>query len=102
MVELVRESLHTSVTDPVSASMNFLNEVASRFPAAISLAAGRPFDEFYAVTDVERYLAAYVGYLRAQGTGEARGRQGLLPERPAKRPPRGGVARMAGVDEGRR
>ncbi len=67
MVELVREALHTSVTDPVSASMNFLNEVASRFPAAVSLAAGRPFDEFYAVEDVERYLAAYVGYLRAEG-----------------------------------
>lgn len=78
MVELVRESLHTSVTDPVAASMNFLNEVASRFPEAISLAAGRPFDEFYAVEDVERYLAAYVGYLRAQGAGEAHVRQAIL------------------------
>src|ERR1700691_4893355 len=78
MVELVREALHTSVPDPVSASMNFLNEVAGRFPAAISLAAGRPFDEFYAVEDVERYLAAYVGYLRAQGMGEARVRQAIL------------------------
>ena len=27
-----RETLHTSVTDPVAASMNFLNEVAGRFP----------------------------------------------------------------------
>jgi len=52
MVELTREALHTSVTDPVAASMNFLNEIASRFPTAISLAAGRPFDEFYAVEDV--------------------------------------------------
>ena len=72
MVELARETLHTSVTDPVAASMNFLNEVASRFPAAISLAAGRPFDEFYAVEDVERYLAAYIAYLRAQGDGARR------------------------------
>ena len=78
MVELVRESLHASVTDPASASMNFLNEVASRFPAAISLAAGRPFDEFYAVEDVQRYLAAYVGHLRAQGLAEARVRQAIL------------------------
>ena len=60
MVELARESLHTSVTDPVAASMNFLNEVASRFPAAISLAAGRPFDEFYEVTEIERYLDARI------------------------------------------
>ena len=78
MVELVREALHTSVTDPVAASMNFLNEVASRFPAAISLAAGRPSDEFYAVEDAERYLAAYVGHLRAQGMDEARVRQAIL------------------------
>jgi (S)-3,5-dihydroxyphenylglycine transaminase len=78
MVELTRESLHTSVTDPVAASMNFLNEVAGRFPAAISLAAGRPFDEFYAVEDVERYLSVYLGYLRDQGLGEPRIRQALL------------------------
>jgi (S)-3,5-dihydroxyphenylglycine transaminase len=78
MVELPRESLHTSVTDPVAASMNFLNEVASRFPAAISLAAGRPFDEFYAVEDVGRYLSAYLGYLRDQGLDEARIRQAIL------------------------
>src|SRR5262249_5575944 len=78
MVELMREALHTSVIDPVAASMNFLNEVASRFPAAISLAAGRPFDEFYAVEDVGRYLTAYIGYLRAQGVSEPRIRQAVL------------------------
>jgi (S)-3,5-dihydroxyphenylglycine transaminase len=78
MAELVREALHTSVTDPVAASMNFLNEVASRFPEAISLAAGRPFDEFYAVEDVERYLAVYVGHLRATGMVEPRVRQAIL------------------------
>src|SRR5215472_4691502 len=78
MVELMREALHTSVTDPVAASMNFLNEVANRFPAAISLAAGRPSDEFYAVEDVERYLAVYVGYLRAESVDEARIRQAIM------------------------
>src|SRR5258708_27724263 len=85
MVELARDTLHTSVTDPVSASMNFLNEVASRFPAAVSLAAGRPFDEFYAVEDVERYLAAYVGYLPAGGLGRAPVRPALLPYGPTER-----------------
>jgi (S)-3,5-dihydroxyphenylglycine transaminase len=78
VVELAREDLHTSVTDPVSASMNFLNEVASRFPDAISLAAGRPFDEFYAVGDIATYLDAYVGHLRGQGAGEAHIRRSLL------------------------
>jgi (S)-3,5-dihydroxyphenylglycine transaminase len=78
MVELARADLHTSVTDPVSSSMNFLNEIASRFPDAISLAAGRPFDGFYAVEDVERYLRAYVGHLRGRGMGEDRVRQAIL------------------------
>ena len=78
MVELVRETLHTSVTDPVAASMNFLNEVASRFPAAISLAAGRPFDEFYEVEDVERYLTAYIAHLRGAGIAPASVRQAIL------------------------
>jgi (S)-3,5-dihydroxyphenylglycine transaminase len=78
MVELARETLHTSVTDPVAASMNFLNEVASRFPDAISLAAGRPFDEFYDAEDAQRYLAAYIEHLRAEGLSEARVRQAIL------------------------
>src|SRR5205823_1667721 len=39
-VELKKDSLHRSVTGPASTSMNFLNEVANRFPDAISLAAG--------------------------------------------------------------
>jgi (S)-3,5-dihydroxyphenylglycine transaminase len=99
MVELVREALHTSVTDPVAASMNFLNEIASRFPAAISLAAGRPFDELYAVEDVERYLAAYIGYLRAQGMGEARLRQALLQYGRTNGQLGAMIARMLEIDE---
>jgi (S)-3,5-dihydroxyphenylglycine transaminase len=100
MVELARESLHTSVTDPVSASMNFLNEVAGRFPAAISLAAGRPFDEFYAVEDVERYLAVYVGQLRAPGRGEAGVRQALLQYGRTNGQLGAMIARMLERDEG--
>jgi (S)-3,5-dihydroxyphenylglycine transaminase len=99
MVELVREALHISVTDPVAASMNFLNEVASRFPAAISLAAGRPFDDFYAVEDVERYLAAYVSHLRAQGVGESRVRQAILQYGRTNGQLGPMIARMLEVDE---
>jgi len=99
VVELAREALHTSVTDPVAASMNFLNEVASRFPAAISLAAGRPFDEFYAVTDVERYLACYVDYLRVQGMSEAEVRQAILQYGRTNGQLGMMIARMLEVDE---
>ncbi len=100
MVELAREALHTSVTDPVSASMNFLNEVAGRFPDAISLAAGRPYDAFYAVEDVERYLTAYVSYLRACGHGEARVRQAILQYGRTNGLLGEMIARMLELDEG--
>lgn len=72
MVEISRGDLHVSVWDPVATSMNFLNEVADRYPDAISLAAGRPYDGFYSVDDVERYLRIYVDHLRAKGFTEER------------------------------
>lgn len=99
MVQLTREALHASVTDPVAASMNFLNEIASRFPAAISLAAGRPFDEFYEVEDVERYLAAYVGHLRAEGMSEARVRQAIVQYGRTNGQLGPMIARMLEIDE---
>lgn len=67
MVELAKDGLHVSVCDPVSTSMNFLNEVASRFPDAISLAAGRPYEGFYSTDDVQRYLQVYTDHLHARG-----------------------------------
>jgi (S)-3,5-dihydroxyphenylglycine transaminase len=100
VVELTREDLHTSVTDPVSASMNFLNEVAGRFPDAISLAAGRPFDEFYTVDDVGAYLDAYIGHLRGQGAGEAHIRRTLLQYGRTNGQLGPMIARMLEVDEG--
>jgi (S)-3,5-dihydroxyphenylglycine transaminase len=80
--------------------MNFLNEVASRFPEAISLAAGRPFDEFYAVEDGERYLAAYIAHLRDQGIGEARVRQSVLQYGRTNGQLGTMIARMLEIDEG--
>ncbi|MEU7526057.1 PLP-dependent aminotransferase family protein [Saccharothrix sp. NPDC042600] len=78
MVELSRADLHVSVWDPVATSMNFLNEVAGRYPDAISLAAGRPHDGFYSVDDVERYLRIYLDHLRAEGRTEEQVRGMLL------------------------
>jgi (S)-3,5-dihydroxyphenylglycine transaminase len=100
VVELAREELHTSVTDPVSASMNFLNEVAGRFPDAISLAAGRPFDEFYAVDDIAAFLNAYVAHLRDQGTSEAHIRRSLLQYGRTNGQLGPMIARMLEIDEG--
>lgn len=48
---------------PVSESMNFLNEIAQRFPDAVSLAAGRPFEGFFDLDDVHRYFETYRRHL---------------------------------------
>ncbi len=100
MVELSRADLHVSVSDPAATSMNFLNEVAGRFPNAISLAAGRPYDGFYSTEDVQRYLAAYLDHLRAGGLSEARVR-GLLLQYGRTNGQLGTlIARMLEIDEG--
>jgi (S)-3,5-dihydroxyphenylglycine transaminase len=100
MVELVREGLHTSVSDPVSASMNFLNEVAGRFPQAISLAAGRPHDDFYAVDDIDRHLQTYLKHLGDIGQQPAQIRQSLMQYGRTNGQIGGLIARMLDIDEG--
>ncbi|UWE07787.1 aminotransferase-like domain-containing protein [Actinacidiphila bryophytorum] len=99
-VLLRRDDLHASVTDPESASMNFLNEVAARFPAAISLAAGRPYDGFHTTDDLDRYLRSYLAHLEALGlTHEQRQRQ-LLQYGRTNGHLGALIARMLLVDEG--
>jgi (S)-3,5-dihydroxyphenylglycine transaminase len=77
-VELAKASLHASVGDPVSASMNFLNEIANRYPDAISLAAGRPYEGFYRTADVTRFLETYLEHLRQRGLSEDQVRRALM------------------------
>lgn len=99
MVELRRTDLHVSVTDPVATSMNFLNEVAGRYPDAISLAAGRPYDGFYSVEDIEQYLRSYMDQLRADGLDEAQVR-GLLLQYGRTNGQLGGlITRMLDIDQ---
>jgi (S)-3,5-dihydroxyphenylglycine transaminase len=75
---LRREDLHASVTDPVSASMNFLNEIAGRYPDAISLAAGRPYEGYFHTEDIERHLATYTDHLRDAGRSPEQIRRQLM------------------------
>ncbi|GIH19610.1 aminotransferase-like domain-containing protein [Rugosimonospora africana] len=67
MVDLKREELHGSVTDPVAAAMNFLNEIAGRYPDAITLAAGRPYEGFFHLEDVHRWLDRYARHVSRAG-----------------------------------
>ncbi|MFJ3908374.1 aminotransferase-like domain-containing protein [Streptomyces vinaceus] len=58
--------LHASLTDPALGSMNFLNEIAQRFPDAISFAPGRPYEGFFETTLVHEYLDRYERHLREE------------------------------------
>jgi len=71
--------LHASLTDPVLDAMNFLNEVVSRFPDALSFAPGRPSEGSFATDDLARYLRVYTNHLeRELDWSEARVRTHLF------------------------
>ena len=97
---LRREDLHVSVSDPAAASMNFLNEVAARFPDAVSLAAGRPFDGFYTAQDVDRFLAVFRAHLIGRGLSEAQADRMLLQYGRTNGVIGDLIARMLAADEG--
>jgi len=65
--------LAPALADPVLNSMNFLNEIAGRYPGAISLAAGRPAEHTFDVGAIERHVQRFCRYLREErGWDEAR------------------------------
>jgi (S)-3,5-dihydroxyphenylglycine transaminase len=99
-MEFKRDDLHASIADPGARTMNFLNEVAGRFPDAISLAAGRPYDGFYAATDVERYLRIFLDHLRGQGMDEPQVRRWLTQYGRTNGQIGDLIARYLAVDEG--
>jgi (S)-3,5-dihydroxyphenylglycine transaminase len=63
--------LHSSVSDPLLDTMNFLNEITFRYPDAISFAPGRPYDGFFDCTDVFTDLRRYLDHLAGQGHSES-------------------------------
>ncbi|MGC5334624.1 PLP-dependent aminotransferase family protein [Micromonospora sp. DT62] len=62
-VDLRVADLHPAVDDPALNSMNFLNEVAQHYPDAVSLAAGRPYEEFFDVAALHRHLETFRRHL---------------------------------------
>ncbi|QUQ69283.1 aminotransferase [Kutzneria sp. CA-103260] len=61
---LSMETLHGSLSDPAISSMNLLNELVEEYPVAISMAAGRPYEEFFDVRLIHEYIDAYCEHLR--------------------------------------
>ncbi|WSM80685.1 PLP-dependent aminotransferase family protein (plasmid) [Streptomyces cellulosae] len=93
--------LHGSLQSPISESMNFLNEVAHRYPDAISFAAGRPYEGFFDLDAVHRYLETYRKHLQAApGADEAQVLRTLLQYGRTKGIIHQLIARNLLVDEG--
>jgi (S)-3,5-dihydroxyphenylglycine transaminase len=61
--DLTLDDLHSSLSDPLLDAMNFLNEITSRFPEAISFAPGRPYEGLFEPDRIHDYLTAYTDYL---------------------------------------
>jgi (S)-3,5-dihydroxyphenylglycine transaminase len=78
-IDLTTADLHPSLEDAALNSMTFLNEIAGHYPDAISLAAGRPYEEFYEVEALPRYLQTFHRYLvEERGYDEAQARRTLF------------------------
>lgn len=101
MADLDVTDLHGSLTDRALNSMNFLNEIANDYPDAISLAAGRPYEEFYALEDLHSYLDTFSEYLRDElGYDEAGVRRTIFQYGRTKGVIHPLVARNLTADEG--
>ncbi|MEU5431761.1 PLP-dependent aminotransferase family protein [Streptomyces sp. NPDC020719] len=100
-VLLDRTDLHASLADPALVSMTFLNEVAGRYPDAISFAPGRPTEETFDVADLHRYLDAYARHLAEdKGYDDVRVRRELFQYGRTKGVVHELIARQLELDEG--
>lgn len=101
MTTLPLAGLHGSLEHPVIDSMNFLNEVAQHFPAAVSFAAGRPTEEFFDLSTVHEDLDRFAAHLAERYDGDqVRVRRTLLQYGRTKGIIADLVARNLAVDEG--
>ncbi|WP_308053890.1 PLP-dependent aminotransferase family protein [Streptomyces sp. BV333] len=96
---LKKEELHTSVSDPVLDTMNFLNEITHRYPETISFAPGRPYDGFFDVEQIFTHIRRYLRHLHEQGASPAEVRDALFQYGPTSGRIRGLIADSLGKDE---
>ncbi|MCE0537830.1 PLP-dependent aminotransferase family protein [Kineosporia rhizophila] len=91
--------VHPALGDPVMDTMNFLNEIAARYPAAISFAPGRPYDGFFDVEQIFGHLRGYLDHLAA-GLNPAQVRDALFQYGPTAGRIQGLIAEALRQDEG--
>ncbi|MEU7586606.1 PLP-dependent aminotransferase family protein [Micromonospora sp. NPDC049230] len=100
-VDLTVADLHPALGDPALTSMNFLNEVSERYPAAVSLAAGRPYEEYFDLAAVHRHLDTFHRHLVDDlGHSPEQARRLLLQYGRTKGIVHHLIARNLAVDEG--
>ncbi|BCL17912.1 aminotransferase-like domain-containing protein [Micromonospora sagamiensis] len=100
-VDLRGGELFAFLSSPQADTMNFLNEIALRFPDAVSFAAGRPHEGFFSVDLIRRYLDTYTEHLlREYDRDETRVCQDLLQYGRTKGLIHDLVAKSLSVDEG--
>jgi len=96
----VLDGLFDALADPALTSMNLLNEIANRYPDAISLAAGRPCEDSFDVAALDRYLHRFCQYLREElGQSEQQVRRTLFQYGRTKGIVHELIARNLAVDE---
>lgn len=99
-VSLRRENLHGSVSDPLLDTMNFLNEITSRYPEAISFAPGRPYEGFFDTEQIFTYLRKYLDHLAERGEDPGQIRAALFQYGPTAGRIRELIAGSLRADEG--
>ncbi len=81
--------------------MNFLNEISSRYPEAVSLAAGRPAEQFFEIDSLQRYLNRFCQHLQDDlGYSEEQVRRTLFQYGRTKGVVHGLIAANLARDEG--
>ncbi|MDV5143324.1 aminotransferase class I/II-fold pyridoxal phosphate-dependent enzyme [Streptomyces sp. SBC-4] len=92
--------LHASVWDPVLDTMNFLNEITTRYPDAVSFAPGRPYEGFFDTEQIFTHLRRYVDHLHQQGASPEQVRTTLFQYGPTSGHIRELIADSLRKDEG--
>ncbi|GGJ92436.1 aminotransferase [Pilimelia anulata] len=94
------DDLFGGVRAPEVAALDLLNEVALRYPDAVSFAAGQPYEGFLDLDAVRAHLDTFVAHLRGTAPDEAAARRTLLQYGRTKGIIQDLVARHLLIDEG--
>ncbi len=97
---LTKQQLHASLSDPDMDTMGFLNEIADRYPQAVSFAPGRPYEGFFEVESVFDSVRRFLDHLARSGRSPEAVRSALYQYGPSAGIIRDLIADALRADEG--